>query len=242
MNTVQEHLRDCDRERLLDELFYDDILCDTITLLENKEIPLLEKEKRYKENMGKFIDKLLEMEANPADGHILYLYDVLNDSFSREHELDLIRLDELKENIDCNAYAFDFSNWNEAIGYLVADTKLNQDNMVELLALFIREITFFGIAHRDERLEQVRKDLEQGIKEAKEGNTRSAEEVFEELGKKYGWPEPEKDEKQDELRNAARQAKYEYDRYGQRRERKRILESVKDKEAFEENKLRPTVP
>ncbi|MBP3210633.1 MAG: hypothetical protein J6M64_12130 [Oscillospiraceae bacterium] len=227
MKTVQEYLGVCDRERLLDALFYDDVLCDVTSLLQHKDTPLAEQEKRYKETMRGFIDHLLEMEPKPADGHILYLYDVIDDTCARDKALDLIKLEELKGNIDCDSYAFDFTDWDEAIGYLVADNKLTQDNMIDLLSQFLQEITFFGIGGRDERIKEVEADLEQGMQEIKEGKTVPAEKVFEDMRREHGWPEPEKDEEQDRLRDAVWTATNEYDRYGLRRERTRILEGLK---------------
>ena len=190
--------------------------------------------------MNDLIDHLLSLEAVPTDCMVLYMTEVT--SFDRwyNHELwslDLIDLNEIRKDIFANGYGFELSDWEKTLGYLVAENKLTQDHMIELLTQYLHEISFFGAdpeLHRKE-VDKVHADLEQAMQEIEEGKCTPAEEVFEEIARKHGRPMDEKDDRQDELRDRITQAKAQYSRYCRWRERSRILKSLGETvPAFEE--------
>ena len=115
------------------------------------------------------------------------------------------------------------------MGYLVADTKLTQDNMIHLLAQYLEQASFFGTeeASKSRRVAEIEKELQAGIDSMRDGESKPAEVVLEELRKAHGLPIPEKDSRLDELRDKAVSAIHEYGMYGRTRERKRILASLK---------------
>lgn len=68
----------------------------------------------------------------------------------------------------------------EVMGYCIADTELTKKNIYAVLAQILHEMTFFGFTQ--EELNEEREQLKASIKEAATGRTRSAGEVFAELG------------------------------------------------------------
>ena len=66
------------------------------------------------------------------------------------------------------------------MGYCIADTELTKKNIYAVLAQILYEMTFFGFTQ--EELNEEREQLKASIKEAATGRTRSAGEVFAELG------------------------------------------------------------
>ena len=68
----------------------------------------------------------------------------------------------------------------EVMGYCIADTELTKKNIYAVLAQILHEVTFFGFTQ--EELNEEREQLKASIKEAATGRTRSAGEVFAELG------------------------------------------------------------
>lgn len=230
MKTVQEVLREADRKQLLDSIAYDAI-CNTGLLLEYPDKTIAQIQEASRKRMNDLIDHLLSLEAVPTDCMVLYMTEAT--SFDRwyNHELwslDLIDLNKIRKDIYVSGYAFELTDWEETLGYLVAENKLTQDHMIELLTQYLHEISFFGAdpeLHRKE-VEKVHADLEQAMQEIEEGKCTPAEEVFEEIARKHGRPMDEKDDRQDELRDRITQAKAQYSRYCIWRERSRILMSL----------------
>lgn len=243
MKTVQTVLREADRDKLLDSLAYDQ-LYDTQLLLELKDKTIEEIQEACRNHMNALIDHLLSLQAAASDHIALYMCEAssFDRAFNREDKtLNLIDLNEIRQDIYASSYAFEFTDWSEALGYLVADTKLTQDYLYDLLSQFLNEISFFG-ADPEEHQENVKKahtELDQAMEEVKAGHTIPAEQVFRELAEEHGFPVDEKDEYMDELRSEIRAAQYKYSRYCHWRERSRILESIGEAAVrFEEAEMR----
>ena len=148
MKTVQEYLRQADRERLLDAMAYD-ALSDTIMLLECKDMTVEQIQDACRKQTNDLIQHLLSIEAVPSDHMVLYLMNA--SSFDRgfgqaDKCLCLIDLNEVRQDIYASSYAFDLTDWKETLGYLVAENKLTQDYMIDLLSQYLNELSFFGTA------------------------------------------------------------------------------------------------
>lgn len=227
MKTIQYYLKNASRENLLGSLAYD-LLRDPLALLEMKDHTVAEIEEAYKAHMGKLIDHLLSLQAEPSDHMVFYLSDAKSHDDRTGKTLDLVDLNQIREDIHATGYGFEFTRWQESLGYLVADNKLTQDYLVDLLTQYLREITFFGSdpeAH-EKKVEEVLDELDKSMEEFKAGNVGVS---LEELDRELGFPVDEKDEVQDTLRSEVIKAEMEYNRYCQFRERKRILESLGEK-------------
>lgn len=230
MKTVQEVLREADRKQLLDSIAYDAI-CNTGLLLEYPDKTIAQIQEASRKRMNDLIDHLLSLEAVPNDCKVLYMTaaTLLDRRFNHElWSLDLIDLNEIRKDIFANGYGFELSDWEKTLGYLVAENKLTQEHMIELLTQYLHEISFFGAdpeLHRKE-VDKVHADLEQAMQEIEEGKCTPAEEVFEEIARKHGWPIDEKDDRQDALRRKVEEAEIQYSRYCSWRERSRILENM----------------
>ena len=231
MKTVQEYLRQADRERLLDSMAHD-ALSDTIMLLESKDMTIEQIQNACRKETNDLVDHLLSLEAVPSDHMVLYLTQV--SSFDRgfgqaDKTLCLIDINEVRKNIYAPSFAFDLTEWKETLGYLVAENKLTQDYMIDLLSQYLNEISFFGSnpEQHEDKVEEVVSDLEQAVEEIKAGgHTVPAEEVFAELREKHGLPTDEKDDFQKKLRFEILDADMKYSRYCNWRERSRILKSL----------------
>ena len=233
MKTIQEYLRQADRERLLDSVAYD-ALADTIMLLECKNMTIEQIQDVCKKQTNHLIDHLLSLEAVPSDHMVLYLTEVssFDRGFSRtDKSLCLIDINEVRKDIYASSYAMDLSDWKETLGYLVAENKLTQDYMIDLLGQYLNEISFFGMdpgQHQD-KVEKVVSDLEKAAEDIKEGgHTIPAEKALDELREVHGLPVDEKDELQERLHFEILDAEMKYSRYCNWRERSRILKSLGD--------------
>ncbi len=230
MKNVQTVLREADRERLLDLLAYD-ILYDTQLLLELKDRTITEIQEACRSQMNAFIEYLLSLQAEPSDHMVLYMCDATSFDKASNHEdktLHLIDINEIRKDIYASSDGFEFSDWSEALGYLVADNKLTQDYLYDLLSQFLNEISFFGTdtEEREKKVEEVHTDLDQAMEEVKAGHTIPAEQVYREMTEEHGFPVDEKDAFADSLKSEIFAAQYKFSRYYHWRERSRILESI----------------
>ena len=223
MKTMQECLREADRKEILDKLAYR-FIDDTLHLLELKDRTVAEIMERYSHYMDRFIEMLLTIEAIRNEDMVFYLHS----NYPDDNMIDLISIEEVKEDIDALGHDFEFPEWSETVGYLVADTKQTQDDLLELCALYLEGASFFGTdaEERKERLGKVIADLDRPMASI-EKTVWLNEEVFDDIRRKHGLPVPEHDPEQKELESKAIRSTGEVTMYCRRRERKRILKSIK---------------
>ena len=226
MKTVMYYLQNTDLNEVLD-IIANDLMKDTIALLEMKDRTIEDIRTRYKDTISESIDELLKLEMIPTDRWVLYLCDCA-DHGDIDRQLYLCDVNEIRENIDASSYSFISADWQETLGYLVADNKLTQDYITTVLAEYLKEVTYFGsmMEIRMKRIERVKSELDKSMQDIREEHTISAEDVFRKLEEEYGWPHDEEDETQDRLRQAIHEAEHNFNQYCHRRERKRILKSI----------------
>ena len=200
-------------------------------LLEYQDKTVSEIQNAVKSQMNNLIEHLLSLEPVPTDCKVLYMAKASSiDRSSNRGDLSicLIDLNEIRKDIYAAGYSFEFSEWQETLGYLVADNMLTQDHMIELLTQYLYEASFFGTdpeIHR-ENVNKAFADIDKGMKEIEEGLVVPADEVLEDIRRKHGHPLDEKDKIMDELKSKITEAEYNYSRYSNWRERSRILESM----------------
>ena len=95
MKTIQEHLREADRKRLLDCLAYR-FLSDPIRLLEAREYTVQEIMEGYSRHMNSFIETLLVTECGRSDTHVFYLYP----DYGNDEMPDLVDLRAIEADIE----------------------------------------------------------------------------------------------------------------------------------------------
>ena len=243
MKTVQTVLREADRDRLLDALACN-ILYDTKLLLELKDRTIADIQEACRNHMNAFVEYLLSLEAVPSDHMVLYMCEASSFDKAYNHEektLNLVDINEIRKDIYASSYGFEFSDWSEALGYLVADNKLTQDYLYDLLAQFLNELSFFGTDPEEhkKKVDETHADLDQAMEDVKSGHTIPAEQVFRELAKEHGLPADEKDSFADNLKSEIFDAQYKHSRYCHWRERSRLLESIGEVSiSFEEAEMR----
>ena len=103
------------------------------------------------------------------------------------------------ENVE--SYAYEFSAFEDVVGYYVADTYLTQYEIDNLLVDFLHESSWTGFNHED--LDKIISDLEESTKEAEEHKDdpnyyTTAEEFFKQMEEEHGFEFEKKDEKQEE--------------------------------------------
>ena len=140
---------------------------------------------------------------------------------------EIINTDELLNESDIskvNTYAYEYEWQKYALRFLVADTKLTQDNLMEVVVSFLDTVSFFG--YQQENLEREVQRLEEAINEVKEHSdrliTNTTEDLFEELGLPIEEEYPEENDK----KSAYMKAVNDYTVYCKKIELKRVKDSL----------------
>ena len=147
MKTIQQHLREANRKKLLDALAYEQ-LGNRLMLFQLHDMTVSEIQNAYKRRMNSLIEYLLSLEVSPSDHMVFYLSEAT--SFDRIYNqqnkaMHLINVCEIRKDIDASGYGCDFTDWQESLGYMVADNKLTQDYLTDLIIEYLEEISFFGM-------------------------------------------------------------------------------------------------
>lgn len=226
MQTIQEILRKLDRKELEGAYFYDYGIKlwelnpeDTRTIKELKE--------KVSGNFQKFVDRLCSMEIKqPEDGKIRILYahrEIYDTVWSADIAADLVYADEVINADDLSKvehYAYEFTPQEEALGYLVADTKLTQDHLYDVAVSFLNEMSFFGYDQED--MNEKKEELLESVKEAEEHPEKLASFSTDDLRKEFGFPKDEKYPKEEEIKDKIIKHIGEYNKYCKKTELKKI--------------------
>lgn len=194
MKTVQETLREMDKEELMRQFFYEhpsklDNFDDDLTIAQAKE--------RANKVIGKYIERLETMEAKPNDRQmIFYMYEYLG-SYKLNQYRGLSTVADLQEKgVEAPNYGIEYTSQEEVMGYWVADTEMTQYYLNDLMVEIIWDASFFGV--EQPKLPEAIKELEEADKEIDEGleESFSSYEEFEDF--LYGdEPRPPKLSKED---------------------------------------------
>jgi len=224
MKTIQQVLRETDHKSIESAYFFE----HPINLWEVKnldDISIGEFNKHISDRFQEFLNKLCEMDIKKyrLKQGILFVYKSQTDDTLLGTSVGLIHADELIEtdNIsDLSTYAYEFTEQKEALSFLVADNKLTQDNLMDVIVDFLHEISFFG--YNQESLGEEMKKLDESIKECKEHPERLIEFDHEKLCEEYGIPITEEYPEEDEMKRRYYEAGMEYTRYCKTIELQRI--------------------
>lgn len=195
MQTVLEALRKADIRNLEGSFFFEDGP-DFWEFGKNDNRTIAEVRKSMSDNFRRFVEDLKNTEiALPEDGRIMILYahkQAGEPSWLPKTAVDLVSADELLEKEDLSDivhYAFDFTPWAEALGFLIADNKYTQDNLTEVLTHFLYELSFFG--YEESEMEEKREEVLASAREAKEYPERLVKWDSEKMREELGLPQEE---------------------------------------------------
>ncbi len=230
MKTIQQILKETDHKSIEAAYFFE----HPINLWEVKnhaDITIGEFNSRISSRFQGFLDRLcmMDVEMDHEKQGILFVYKSQTDDIMLGKTVGLIHADELMGTDDLSelpTYAYLFTAQKEALGFLVSDNKLTQDNIMDVIVDFLHEISFFG--YEQERLGEERKKLDKSIKESKEHPERLVIFDHEQFCKKHGIPIKEVYPEEDEKKSKFYEAGMEYTQYCKTIELQRIKDSLKE--------------
>ncbi len=229
MKTVQQYLKELDTEKLIDTYSYE-FPFDNADYMSCKEMTIEQIHDSYKQGMYKYIEYLKSVEiTEPKDGRkcLIYAQRCIGDDDLTDQSYHLIPIDELLEKgCDTESYGYELCPVSEIMGYYVADTKLTQHYIYELIADVLHETSFFGF-HPQKREESIQ-EINDRLKNANKDLTEyvSMEELFKELG----WEIERQSDDEREMYNKVIQAILDYERYSKEKELNAIINLLKNEE------------
>lgn len=221
MKTVQEYFREADADRLVSYYLYKHPIKLEDISDENQKIS--EVKNHIRTMLKEYIERLCSMniEVNEeGKEYVLFVHKMQQDGVE-EDSCSLVCLQELKDKgIAAETYSYIFDRQAKIMGFKVSDAAYTQKNLMDLLTDVMHEASFFGF--EQQHLEEELQKLESSIKEFEEGTatTYTMEEVWEHLE----FEREERDETDDELRQAITRAIVEYDQYQKKKELQALMD------------------
>lgn len=156
MKTVQECLREFDMEELLNAYLAIPFIRNEMTEVMKKKDAVTGKEiwNLFRDRIRKYIEYMRNTPIEQSqEKAVLYVYEVLEGSIRDRFWHGLVYISELKDKgIDAEDYSYTLCPHRQVAGFLVADTKLTQDNLLLLMTDVLYECSFYG--YTEEELEK----------------------------------------------------------------------------------------
>ena len=233
MKTIQEHLKNCNREEIINDYIftygfdyqlmdkkYDNITCGEI-------------KKRIRENINEYLDNVIKMTPKPdPEGHemILLSYHTSETEALSDIRHILVKKEDVlnEENLEfITPYGYEFTPLDETCGFFVADNYLTQYEINSLIVNFIFETTFTG--WKQEHVEETLKSFDESAKEYEENKdndewieSHSWENLSKDLEKNLNIEFEKKDPKQEEYHQTFIKQSAEYNNKCMRLEIKKL--------------------
>ena len=223
MKTVHKWIKETDVDRLADVYFYEYPI--EYERYINSEKTVSEIKDAFRKRFYEFIEQLKSMEPKALSDdergiffcHKAYGRDMKNPETVLCLESDILKCG------NPQTYSWILTDFDEIMGYYIAETESTIKSINDVLAQIIYEMTFFGYSQED--IEKERFELEKAAKEADEGKTIPAEKLFADLGIE---PQP-CDEEDTEMLGKIYLMENEYNQYWLRKEVEKVREQLNKK-------------
>ena len=214
MKTIQEYLKECDREAIIDQYISTYLLNTDLIAPKYDGVTVGDLKDRMKIEINGLIDRLISTEpVSNEDGGILMVIHTSELGY-RCDDIDIILVEEsdvLSGNNEVQAYDYAFLSHAHMMTFLVADTYLTQYYLNDLIVEFLHEALLMG--PKQERLQSFIKKLEKGRNDYREGRSIPFEHAIMDLEEKYGYECEIQDPDQEAAKYELEVHKMRYDRF-----------------------------
>lgn len=199
MKTIQETLKNYDREKLYQSYIY--TYGPKLWEISDEDgHSIKEYKEAIKNNINHFLDyfsSVIPKSVKKEEECYLIAYHKISSEITENVDFTMIAREDFdKENP--SRYSFILADSEEIAGYYVSDAYTTQYYLEDLLTWFIFEATFFGWER--ESVEEESNELKKRAEEVESGEAKTvpADEVFEELGMGTEWFPEERNPKEKE--------------------------------------------
>ncbi|MBR1796492.1 MAG: hypothetical protein IJ757_00535 [Clostridiales bacterium] len=144
MKTIQKYLKKLDRKEL-EENYFKMHPIELYELEDKDDLTIGEVKAHYSKRLQDYIDRLCKVELTKDLDHRSILF--VREAYDADNYVGLVNEDELLEKEDLSEvteYAYGFDKESVALAYLVADTPLTRENIMEVAVDFLWEMTWYG--------------------------------------------------------------------------------------------------
>lgn len=200
MKTVQEWLKEVDEEELVSAYFFRfPIDYEDIFIYENEatKLPLKTIRERLRAALVGFIHRLKKLTPGVGRSEVFFATKVYQEGDSRIETM-MCDVDELLTQKCPEHYDWSLMDFEQVMGYRMADTELTRENIYDVLACILEELSFFGYTQKEheegwKRLNTILKDAEA---ERQAGEYYTQDEMRERLGWEPKKADPEAEERE----------------------------------------------
>ena len=223
MKTVHEWIKEIDIDKLADTYFYKYPIEYERYIKYDKTVA--EIKDAYRKRFYEFIEQLKSIQPkvlSDDERGIFFCHKACGSDMKKPETVLCIESDILKCD-NPQTYSWILTDFDEIMGYYIAETESTIKSINDVLAQIIYEMTFFGYSQED--IEKGRLELEEAAKEADEGKVVSMETTFADLGIE---PQP-RDEEDTEMLGKIYSMENEYNQYWLRKEVEKVREQLNKK-------------
>ena len=153
MKTVQECLKELDVEDLIDTYLNLEPLCREMVAVMKQRDNIIARDLwlKYRDTIRTYIEYMRDLPIITSDEQsILYVYESASSFIYNKFFHGLVHVSELeKKGVGAEDYSYTLCRHGEVAGFLVADTKRTQDNLLPLMADVLYEASFYGYTKED---------------------------------------------------------------------------------------------
>lgn len=211
MKTIQEHLRECNREEIINSYIYDNLFSVDLLNQRYEETTIGELKESMRYQLNRLIDRLVEIKPEETDdpGILMVVHAYDWNCGSDDIATILVYRSEAENGfVTLHDHAYFLETHEVMAGYYVADTYLTKYYFNDLIKSFLMEAMVLG-PEQEGRPAMIKK-LEKADEDIKAGRTYSSEEVRQKLFEEFGVEEEIKDPIQDEAEEKLLKEKMEY--------------------------------
>ncbi len=234
MKTVQEWLRELNTDRLIGTWKYAHRF-DHVEHPDMFDMTIRQILEQVEKTLTVYINYLrgLPIKA-PSDGHrgLLFVSRCIRDG-SKDKAYNLCFLDELMaKGVECQHYAYEFTEQSEIMGFLVADTPLTLRHIYALMVNVLHTASFFGF-----KQEYLAEEKEILIKASQDNDANRAgamlfDEFMEKMEKRLGFKPDRESEDERALRVKVMEAEQAYAMHSRKKELTLILASLREDHGY----------
>lgn len=203
MKTVQEWLKEVDEEELVSAYFFRfPIDYEDIFFYENEatKLPLKTIRERLRAALVGFIHRLKKLTPGVGRSEVFFATKVYQEGRSRIETM-MCDVDELLTQKCPERYDWSLMDFEQVMGYWIADTELTRESIYDVLACILKELSFDGYTQEEhkagqERIAEILRETEEELRTGKKQKTYTQEETWELLGRKHKKADPEAEERE----------------------------------------------
>ena len=226
MKTIQQVMKEMNLDHIENAYFYK-YPVNLHSIKESDDMTVSAVKDKISKRFQDYLNRLLTMEIERDDKNTWILFAYKSYSIDQCNEVGLIKAVDLvkaKDLSSVNTYEYVLTEQKEALGFLVADNKLTQDSIMDVVVEFLYEMSWFG--YEQEGLEEEKRSLDDSIKECEEHPERMKAFDLDDLRDEFGLPIKEEYPREEELIHEIFNAEHAYTMYCRNIELERIKKDI----------------